>query len=95
MNKSKDTEVICHFKLDGSIAPIKIKVVDEDGFTQVFAIKQYKLPKQTLNSEIGYQGRTFEHLQSIDYECIINVFGTNKLVKLRYFISEHKWSIIE
>ena len=95
MNNSKDTEVICHFRIDGSIAPIKVKVVDEDGFTQVFAIKRYKLPKQTLQSQFSYQGRLSNDTVYMDYDCFINVFGTNKLIRLRYFVSEHKWKIIE
>lgn len=89
----KDVEVICHFKADGSIVPLKIKVSDEEGIAQVFAIRQCKQPKEQLHSELGYQGRMYSNVMTMDYDCMINVFGINKLIKLRYFLSEHQWKI--
>ena len=40
--KNTLADVICQHKIDGSIIPLKIRILDEDGEYQVYNIRSYK-----------------------------------------------------
>lgn len=90
----KPVEVICQFREDGRIMPIRIKVEDDEKQLQTYNIKRYKEPKTHLKTQPGYYSPLRHTPDIMDYECIINVFGVEKLIKLRYFVAMHKWDIV-
>lgn len=75
----QNIDVICQIKSDGSMIPIRIKVEDNEQQLQIFNIKRYKPLKSYINF--------------LDFDCIIEVFKIEKMIKLRYVINEHKWLI--
>lgn len=72
-----EVEVICQIKINGSMIPIRMKIEDNEQQMQIFNVKRYKPLKSCINF--------------LEYECVIEVFKVEKLVKLRYIINEHKW----
>ena len=82
MTKRHDVDVICQFNKDGDIMPIKIRVTDDDGELQEYAIKGYKIIDCDVEAEspdgvhFGPEIRAFE--------CKIIDFGREKYIRL-YF----------
>ena len=91
----KDVDVICQIKSDGSIIPIRIKIEDEEKQIQIFNIKRYKPPKECLQSDRGFNsvGR-MPSSNMMDFECVIEIFETEKIIKLRYLVSSHNWGLV-
>ncbi len=42
MGMRQKVDVICQNSVDGTLIPIKVRMIDEDGITQQFVIKSYK-----------------------------------------------------
>ena len=90
-NMRRRADVICQHTRDSAIIPLKIRVEDEDGEFQTYSVKQYKrlnaggmiiLPNEVnVSSHIRY------------FECKINVFGKEKVVRLSYNFWEEAWYI--
>lgn len=84
-------DVICQHKSDGSLIPLKIRVKDEDGESQVFMIKAYK--------EIMHPGEyilpggmpTASHLWQ--FECKISVFHVERKIRLFFNAYTNVWKM--
>ncbi len=75
-------DVICQHSRDGSLIPIRVRVVDDDGDLQTYTIKGYRqLPHQgtrTMPDGVHVSNET------LIYECNIINFGTKKMIRLYY-----------
>ena len=90
---SRNVEMICQHKADGSIIPIKIRMLDDDGAYQEFRIRAYK--------DLSYKGTVFDlpdaskvHTSGIyPFECRISCFGREQTLRLFYNSYEHTWKL--
>ena len=90
---NKNIDMICKHMADGTIIPIKIRMLDEDGAYQEYKIRAYK--------DLSYKGNTFEmpdvgriHSSGIyPFECKIESFGHERTIKLFYNSYEHTWKL--
>ncbi len=75
-------DVICQHSRDGSICPIKIRIIDEDGEPQIYVVKGYR--------EMSHQGTrempdgVYVTNNTLIFECFIIILGRRKLVRLYY-----------
>ena len=87
----KTVDVICQHSRDGSIIPIRIRTVDEDGEMQSYTIKGYK--------DLSHQGTRsmpdgmYVTDKTLVYECNIAVFGRNRMIRLYYEPSGTVWKM--
>lgn len=90
---NKNIDMICQHKADGTIIPMKIRMIDDDGAYQEYKIKAYK--------DLTYRGSVFEmpdvgkvHSQGIyPFECKIEIFGHERVISLFYNSYEHTWKL--
>ena len=80
--KNTLADVICQHKIDGSIIPLKIRILDEDGEYQVYNIRSYKdVSNHKANTmPNGASVPSSNHLWK--FECKICVFNTLKRIQL-------------
>ncbi len=84
-------DVICQHSRDGTIFPIKIRTVDEDGEYQTYTIKGYR--------DLSHQGTrempdgVYVTNDTLIFECFIAVFGRRRLVRLYYNPSGIVWKM--
>lgn len=74
-------EVISKFTIDGNIIPIKLKVKDEDGEFQSFMIKGYRSIVCNPSHKC--------------FDCKIEVFDQERVVRIFYNGTEFKWRILK
>ena len=90
---NKNIDMICKHMADGTIIPIKIRMLDEDGAYQEYKIRAYK--------DLSYKGSLFDmpdvgriHTTGIyPFECKIESFGHELTLKLFYNSYEHTWKL--
>lgn len=75
-----DVDVICQHSKDGTIIPIKVRVVDEDGEYHVYTIKKYNDLSHQGTREMP-DGMYVTNLTLV-YECQIIVFGKSRIIRL-------------
>ncbi|MBR3517872.1 MAG: hypothetical protein IKN07_00385 [Lachnospiraceae bacterium] len=78
----QDVDVIALHKKDGSIVPLRIRLIDEEGVAREFTIKQYRDVSGQGAREMPdgmYISNSF-----LAYECYIEVAGVRRLVRLYY-----------
>lgn len=89
--EDRAVDVICQFTRDGTIIPIKIKLMDEDGESQIYRISAYK-PLMENGVHMMPSGIPVGNHVWI-YECKIQVFGREKHVFLLYNTSSGFWRL--
>lgn len=94
MHAIEPVEVICQFTPDGKIIPIKFKMMDAEKTFQVFSIKSYRYPSIYTKEHDSYYGRPFHTRNILDFDCKIEVFGAEKVIRLRYFVNKMEWKIL-
>lgn len=91
--KNTFVDVICQYTTDGNIIPLRIRVQDEDGMFQTFAVKSYKelsKPHQSL-SPYG----TKVHSPNWYFECKVLVFDQLRILRLFFNPTDCLWKITE
>ncbi len=82
MENLRPVDVICQHSMDGTIIPLRIRIVDEDGLRQAFSIKEYR--------DLSHQGtRTMPDGvyitdNTLVFECKITVIDRERIVRLYY-----------
>ncbi len=90
MKSSDAVDVICQHCKDGSIIPIKIRVQDDEQIYNVYMIKSYT----ALSSDkVLLPNESFVTSNILRFDCMIEVFGMAKKIRLHYNKSEVKWHI--
>ena len=84
-------DVICQHKSDGSIIPIKFRIQDDDGEWQNYLIRSYKVISSpgtyTMPNDVSSSSHTW------NFECKIQVFGMEKIVRLFYNGYDNHWKL--
>lgn len=71
----RSVEVIVQYTKDGTIIPLRIKLEDEDGMTQVFNIKSYREIR-------AFSGKH-------DFEVKVNILNMERIIRL--FFDGKQW----
>ena len=90
---NKNIDMICQHKSDGTIIPMKIRMLDDDGAYQEYKIRAYK--------DLTYKGAPLDDLDAsrvhssgiYPFECKIESFGHIRVIKLFYNSYEHTWKL--
>ncbi len=88
---SQLVDVICQHNKNGSMIPMRVRLVDEDGATQTYTIKNYE--------DLSHTGcRTmpdgmYVTDQTFIYECQVQAFGRYKMIRLYYEPSGTVWKM--
>ena len=91
MSRTKPVDVICQHLTDGTVIPMRIRVVDEEGERRVFNISAYK--------DLSGQGaRTmpdgiYVSNDIMVFECHIVIQDQRKSLYLYYFPAKMQWAI--
>lgn len=88
----KFIDVICQYTTDGTIIPLKIRIKDEDGMYQVFAIKSYKELSHAGEYTSPYGTKT----HSLNWSFLCQIQVVNKLLNVELFFNgtDHLWKIV-
>ena len=84
-------DMICQHKSDGTIIPIKFRMVDDDGLYQEYKIKGYK--------DLSFKGKLINLEDAglvhssviVPFECRIESFGRDMVVNIYYNSDERIW----
>lgn len=88
---SQLVDVICQHNKNGSMIPMRVQLVDEDGASQTYTIKNYE--------DLSHTGcRTmpdgmYVTDQTFIYECQVQAFGRYKMIWLYYEPSGTVWKM--
>lgn len=91
-SNDKVLDVICQHKADRTIIPLKIRLRDEDGEFQTFAIRAYKdlTSYGRYNMPNGFVC-AMNHIYK--FECKIAVFDREQTIRLVYNSTDNEWLI--
>ena len=73
----KSLDVICQFKKDETIIPLKISLQGEDGENQSYLVKSYRQSGISATSEPP-------RYSTVMFECKINAFGQDRIVGILF-----------
>ncbi|MBE5832261.1 MAG: hypothetical protein E7306_11055 [Butyrivibrio sp.] len=77
-----EVDVICEHKSDGSIIPLRLRFMNEDGVYNVFTIKGYR--KSDRKGAHTTEDGVYTTDSTFIFECLIIVLGIKKVVRLYY-----------
>ena len=89
---TNEIDVICQMKHTGEVIPLRIRLQDSDGQYHNFNIKGYRpLSREgTYTSPDGIMCTCYIKV----YECKVEVFGSEIVVRLYYDKSKSEWRMI-
>ena len=82
-------DVICEHKADGDIIPLRIRILSEEGEYLTFSIREYR--------DLSHRGThttgdgVFVTNNTLVFECHIEIFGSQKTVRLYYDVNRSRW----
>ena len=82
-------DVIAEFKSDGTIIPMRFRMMNEDGEYEAFTIKAYKqMPKKgTYTTEDG----VYICNEDLVFQCKVIVLNIERIVRLYFFKHKNSW----
>lgn len=83
-------DVMCTHTMDGKIIPMKIRLKDEDGMYQNFAVRAYRDLSTAGNYALGNEV-VVTGIDNCVFEVKILVFGMEKTMKITYHKRENIW----
>ena len=82
----KSLDVICQFKKDGTIIPLKIRLQDEDGEYESYMVKSYRQSGMSASAKPP-------HYSTVMFECKINAFGRDRIVGISFNYCDGLWKV--
>lgn len=75
-------DVVCEHKSDGSVIPLRFRLMNEDGEYEMYKINSYRpLPKQgTYTTKDNIYVSNYTDI----FECKVRIFGLDRTVRLYY-----------
>ena len=82
-------DMICEFRADGDIIPLRFRIQDEEGEYHTFSVREYRdlSHKGTYTTGDG----VFVTNNTLVFECRIDVLGSQKTVRLYYDVNRSRW----
>ena len=87
----KPVDVICQHSRDGTIYPLKVRVLDDDGEFQTYTIKDFR--DQSHRGTRQLPDGVYVTDNTLVYECHVIVFGRQKMIRLYYEPSGTIWKM--
>ena len=88
----ENIDVICEHKSDGSIVPMRVRFLTEDGEYQTFNIKGYR--EASKKGAYTTQDGIYVCESSFVFECMLVVLNSKKMVRLYYnSATDVKWKL--
>ncbi|MBR4277719.1 MAG: hypothetical protein IKQ28_04730 [Lachnospiraceae bacterium] len=87
----KTVDVICQHSRDGTIYPLKVRVLDDDGEFQTYTIKDFR--DQSHRGTRQLPDGMYVTDNTLVYECHVIVFGRQKMIRLYYEPSGTIWKM--
>ena len=86
-----NVDVIAEFKSDGTIIPMRFRMMNEDGEYESFTIKAYKqVPKKgTYTTEDG----VYICNEDLVFQCKVIVLNTERIIRLYFFKQRSSWRL--
>ncbi|MBO7387621.1 MAG: hypothetical protein J6Z09_10555 [Lachnospiraceae bacterium] len=87
----RPVDVICQHSRDGTISPMRIRMVDDDGEYQTYTIKGFR--------DMSHQGTkempdgVYISDRTLVYECNIMTFGRQRMIRLYYEPTSTAWKM--
>lgn len=77
-----EVDVICEHKSDGSIIPLRLRFMDDDGEYQTYSVKGYRMAdkKGTRTTEDGIYVTNATYI----FECMIIIIDMKRVIRLYY-----------
>ena len=87
----KAVDVICQHNSDGTMIPLKVRLVDEDGLVQTYKIKSFKdlSHKGAFTMPNGIVATS----SVLPFECKVQCFGSERSIMMYYLANEHVWKL--
>lgn len=87
--QNKAVDVICQHTREGNMIPLKVRIQDEEGEFQTFAVKGYKAlsHKESYTMPNGVIATS----TIFPFDCKISVFGNEKILHLYYNSNDQIW----
>ena len=89
--KDRSADVICQHRRDGSIVPLKVRIMDDDGEFQTYQIRAYKDLTHPGDLMLPNGVRTIS--KHWHFECKIVVFEHERRLKLMYDSDSGIWRV--
>ena len=87
--RNKAVDVICQINKDGTMVPMKVRLVDEDGLIQTYMIKAYRDLSHKGNFQMP--NGVIATSTIFPFECKITNFGREHTILLYYHANLHVW----
>ena len=87
----EEVDVICQYKSDGEIIPIKFRFMNDDGVYEEYAVKRYRLIQK--NMSITTNDGIYVIPDDRIFECKIDVLNISKVVRLYLSTRTIKWRL--
>ncbi len=87
----KAIDVICHCTTEGDIIPIRIRIRDDEGQYQAYAIKAYK--QLSHKGQFTMPNGMIATSTIIPYDVKIIVFGQERLLHIFYNLHDRIWRL--
>ena len=84
-------DVICQFNKDGSIIPLRIRIMEDDGEYHSYTVKSYR--DMSYRGAYETSGGVFVSNGTLFFECNIEVFGMKKTIQLYYETGNRLWKM--
>ena len=91
MAKRESIDVICQHSKDGTVIPLKIRIQDDDGEYQAYAIQGFR--EQERRGGITTKDGVYISSHVTVYECQITTFGYKRQIRLYYNEQSGIWSM--
>ena len=89
--EAKAVDVICQHSRDGTTIPMKVRVMDDDGQLQSYAIKGFKDLSHSGSREMP--DGMYVNNSTLVFECFISDFGRQRLIRLYREQNEEIWKM--
>jgi len=87
----KPVDVICRIDREGAVAPLKIRVTDEDGEYQTYKIETFTELKHTGGTTLS--DGVFVSGKLNIFECFITSYGRRRMIRLYYNPNDMFWQM--
>ena len=93
ISKNNCIDMICQHNADGTIIPLKIRMLDSDGAYQEYKVHAYK--------DLTYKGVPLDQMDPVrvhtagiyPFECKIDSFGYRKTIRIFDNSYDHTWKL--
>lgn len=88
----EEVDVICQYKSNGEVIPIKFRFMNEDGIYEEYSVKGYKTIERA--ESVTTKDGIYVIPKDKIFECKIEVLDVSKVVRLYFSTMQTKWRLV-